>query len=120
MRTLKEGAGLADFFFLDELDYDADLLLERGMTRETAAKALAAGRERLEVLPTFDASSLEGILRPLAAELALKTGEFFGLLRVATTGRTAAPPLFETMAVLGRERCLRRIDAALERLLHKS
>jgi len=120
MRTLKEGAELADFFFLDELDYDADLLLERGMTRETAAKALAAGRERLEVLPTFDASSLEGILRPLAAELGLKTGQFFGLLRVATTGRTAAPPLFETMAVLGRERCLRRIDAALERLLHKS
>ncbi len=120
MRTLKEGAELADLFFIDELDYDADLLLERGMTRETAAKALVAGRERLEASPTFDASSLEGILRPLAAELGLKTGEFFGLLRVATTGRTAAPPLFETMAVLGKERCLKRIEAALERLLHKS
>ncbi|MGB2854870.1 MAG: hypothetical protein WBC55_10525, partial [Dehalococcoidia bacterium] len=40
----------------------------------------------------------------------------FGLLRVAVTGRTAAPPLFETMAVLGSERCLKRIDAALARL----
>ncbi|MFQ5925497.1 MAG: glutamate--tRNA ligase [Dehalococcoidia bacterium] len=120
MRTLKEGAELADFFFIDELDYDPDLLLERGMTRETATKALGAGGERLEASPTFDASSLEGILRPLAAELGLKTGEFFGLLRVAVTGRSAAPPLFETMAVLGRERCLKRIEAALERLTGKS
>ena len=73
-------------------------------------------KERLADLP-FEASSLEGVLRPLAAELELKTGELFGLLRVATTGRTAAPPLFETMAVLGRERCLARIEAALEKLI---
>ena len=112
MRTLGEASGLADFFFVDDLDYDGALLLERGLTRETAVKALEAGKERLEVSP-FDAASLEGALRPLAAELGLKTGQLFGLLRVAVTGRTAAPPLFETMAVLGKERCLRRIDAAL-------
>ena len=53
------------------------------------------------------------MLRPLAVELELKTGQLFGTLRVATTGRTAAPPLFQTMAVLGKERCLRRIEAAL-------
>ncbi len=63
-----------------------------------------------------DASSLEAVLRTLAAELGLKTGELFGLLRVAVTGRTAAPPLFQTMAVLGRERCLRRIESALSKL----
>jgi len=56
------------------------------------------------------------LLRPLAQELSLKTGEFFGLLRVATTGRTAAPPLFQTMAVLGKERCLKRIEASMRRL----
>jgi len=38
---------------------------------------------------------------------------------VATTGRTAAPPLFETMAVLGRDRCLKRIEAAMEMLTDK-
>jgi glutamyl-tRNA synthetase len=46
----------------------------------------------------------------------LKTGQLFGVLRVAVTGRTAAPPLFETMAVLGRDRCMRRIAAALKML----
>ncbi len=118
MRTLKEGAELAQFFFVEELDYEPALLLERGMTRERALKALKTARERLEDCP-FEAPSLEGVLRPLAAELGLKTGEFFGLLRVATTGHTAAPPLFQTMAVLGRERCRERIEAALERLTDK-
>jgi len=116
MRTLVEGIDLAQFFFVEELDYKPTTLLERGLTRERALKALKTAKERLADLP-FEASSLEGVLRPLAAELELKTGELFGLLRVATTGRTAAPPLFETMAVLGRERCLTRIEAALEKLI---
>jgi len=49
-------------------------------------------------------------------ELGLKTGQLFGALRVVVTGRTVAPPLFQTMAVLGKERCLQRIEAALENL----
>ena len=52
----------------------------------------------------------------LAAELDLKTGVFFGLLRVAITGRTAAPPLFQTMEVLGKEKCLKRLKVALDKL----
>ena len=115
MRTLKEGVEFADFFFVDELGYDSGLLLGKGLAREVAVAALEAARGRLEAVP-FDASSLEGVLRPLAAELGLKTGEFFGLLRVAITGRTAAPPLFQTMTVLGEERCLKRIQEARQRL----
>ncbi len=86
------------------------------MNRESATHALGAARQRLGEVEVFDAESLEGLLRPLAAELGLKTGQLFGTLRVATTGRTAAPPLFQTMAVLGKERCLRRIEAVLDRL----
>jgi glutamyl-tRNA synthetase len=56
---------------------------------------------------------LEETLRRLADELGIKAGELLNLLRVATTGRDAAPPLFETMEVLGKERCLNRIKAAL-------
>jgi glutamyl-tRNA synthetase len=119
MRTFAASSQLAEFFFIDELDYDTTLLLEKGMDRERAVVALKMSKERLEAC-SFDASSLEGVLRPLAAELGLKTGELFGLLRVAVTGRTAAPPLFQTMAVLGRERCLKRIERALERLARKS
>ena len=71
---------------------------------------------RISDLQTWDHETLEGAIRPLAEELALKTGELFGLVRVAVTGRKAAPPLFETMAVLGRERTLERLESALKRL----
>ncbi len=113
--TLGEAAEYADFFFVQELDYDP-ALLTADVTAEAALESFQAADKRLQRLDSFDASSLEGLLRPLASELGLKTGEFFGLLRVATTGRTAAPPLFQTMAILGKERCLRRIEAALTKL----
>jgi glutamyl-tRNA synthetase len=113
--TLGEAAEYTEFFFVEELDYDP-ALLSADITDEAALEALTAASKGLQDLDSFDASSLEGVLRPLAADLGLKTGKFFGLLRVATTGRTAAPPLFQTMAVLGRERCLKRIEAALNRL----
>jgi len=115
-RTLVEVTDLAQFFFVEELDYDASLLIGKNMTRESATKALEEGQQKLKQLEKFDAESLETMLRPLAVELGLKTGQLFGTLRVATTGRTAAPPLFQTMAVLGKERCLRRIEAAIAKL----
>ncbi|MBA7665438.1 Glutamate--tRNA ligase [subsurface metagenome] len=115
-RTLTEVAELAQFFFVDELDYAPNLLIGKDMSWESTAQALEVAQQRLGRLKVFDAESLEAVLRPLAVELGLKTGQLFGALRVATTGRTAAPPLFQTMAVLGRERCLKRIEAALDRL----
>ena len=71
---------------------------------------------RSRISAEWNTDSLESILRSLAAELNLKTGVFFGLLRVATTGRTAAPPLFQTMEVLGKELCLKRLTIGLDRL----
>jgi glutamyl-tRNA synthetase len=115
-RTLAEVAELAQFFFIDELDYAPSLLIGKGMSQQSATQALETAKQRLERLEVFDAESLEAVLRPLAEELGLKTGQFFGVLRVAVTGRTAAPPLFQTMSALGKERCLRRIEAALDRL----
>jgi glutamyl-tRNA synthetase len=64
----------------------------------------------------FEHDVLESTLRPLADELGIKTGMLFGVIRIAVTGRAAAPPLFQTMAVLGRGRCMRRIDSAIARL----
>ena len=115
-KTLAEVSELAQFFFVTKLDYESSLLIGKNMTRESATKALEAGQQKLSQLKTFDEESLETVLRPLAEELGLKTGQFFGTLRIAITGRTAAPPLFQTMAVLGKEQCLRRIEAALEKL----
>ena len=115
-KTLADVPQLACFFFLDELQYDTGLLLSRELDAKSAANAITIALQKLEGVITWDATTLEGILRPLAAELNLGTGKFFGLLRVAVTGCTAAPPLFQTMAVLGKEKCLKRFDTALQRL----
>ena len=116
VKRLDEVAGLTGFFFVDELDYEPELLTGKGMSKESALRALETSLLRLKKLTSFDNESLETLLRPLAEELGLKTGQLFGTLRVAATGRTAAPPLFQTMAVLGKERCLQRLEVALAKL----
>jgi glutamyl-tRNA synthetase len=116
INTLAEAATYADFFFLEELEYDASLLIGKKMTTETTRQALQAAQEKLSSLEHFNHDALEGALRPLAEELGLKAGQLFSPLRIAVTGQSAAPPLFETMMVLGRERCLTRIRVALGKL----
>jgi len=115
-KTLAEVPQLSSFFFLDELQYDTGLLLSGELGAKSATKAITITLQQLERIGTWDATTLEGILRPLAAELNLGTGKLFGLVRVAVTGRNAAPPLFQTMAVLGKEKCLKRLNTALQGL----
>jgi glutamyl-tRNA synthetase len=115
-KTLAEVSQLADFFFLDEPRYDAGLFLKGKLDAKSATGAITIASQKLEQAATWDAGTLEGILRSLAIELNMPTGELFGLLRVAVTGRTAAPPLFQTMAVLGKEKCLKRFKMTLRLL----
>ena len=116
LKTLADGPELVSFFFQEELVYDSSLLVQKGMDDAATRHALETAHRRLEGASAWDAGTLEGILRPLAEELELKTGQLFGALRVAVTGRTASPPLFETMEVVGRAWCLARILAATPRL----
>jgi glutamyl-tRNA synthetase len=115
-KTLADVPRLTRFFFELQLDLDLQTLIVKGMDVQSTRKALEVVKERLEKLEPFDANSLEALLRPLATELGLKTGQLFGTLRVTATGENVAPPLFDTMAVLGRERCLKRIEAAWQKL----
>ncbi len=119
IKLLTEAEEMAGFFFEEgELGYDTETLLGKKFADErgAASNALETVLLRIRNLQPWDHETLEGAIRPLAEELALKTGELFGLIRVAVTGRTAAPPLFETMAVLGRERTLERVESAIGRL----
>ena len=109
LKTLAEAPQLMDFFFLEELGYPADTLIQPGLDRKSTTNALDATLQRVSDLEVWSAEQLEGELRPLAEKLEIKTGQLFGAIRVAVTGRKAAPPLFETMEVLGRERCLPRL-----------
>jgi glutamyl-tRNA synthetase len=115
-RTLAELPELVEFFFVDRLEYETEMLVGKKMIPELTIMALEESQKCLQDIPSFDEESLENMLRPLAVELELKTGQLFGALRNAVTGRTATPPLFQTMAVLGRQCCLDRIHIALEKL----
>jgi glutamyl-tRNA synthetase len=116
INTLKDAAAYTDFFFIDKLEYEAAMLIGKKMTAETALTALKGAEEKLSSLESFNRDVLEDTLRHLADDLGIKAGQLFNVLRVATTARDAAPPLFETMAVLGKERCLKRIRVAISKL----
>jgi glutamyl-tRNA synthetase len=116
LKTLAEAAGFIDFFFLDDMSWDPQMLTGKALSPEQARQALGAALARLNDQPEWGHDALEALLRPMSEELGLKTGPFFGLLRAAVTGRTVSPPLFETMEVLGRDRGLARLRGALEAL----
>jgi glutamyl-tRNA synthetase len=112
IKLLRDAPSAADFFFLPQLaPYDpTELIPQKG----DAAMALRVLQHAQEVLAgtTFDHDSLDQALRQAAATLGLKAGQAFQPIRVAVCGRKNAPPLFATMAVLGRDVCLARIRQA--------
>ena len=114
LKTLDDAADISLIFFQSEISYDSKDLVQKGMNSESSLSALSAVLDRLGRCSTFDTETLEEILREMARDLALSGRQFLGLIRVAITGRIAAPPLFQTMEVLGYERCLERISKAIE------
>jgi glutamyl-tRNA synthetase len=118
IKRLDEVAPMVEGFFAEELPFAASELLGKKFAGNApgAAEALRQAKARLEALPSWDHDALEQAMRSLAEEREMKAGDLFMLLRVALTGRPVSPPLFESMEVLGRERCLRRLDGALAKL----
>jgi glutamyl-tRNA synthetase len=84
--------------------------------KDGASSALEASREALEDVAEFDPAAIETALAPLPERLDAKPGKVFQPIRVAITGSSVSPGIFESLAVLGREESLSRIDAALARL----
>jgi glutamyl-tRNA synthetase len=113
IRLLRDVGAVADFFFTEPRSYDpAELIPQKG-DATLAAQALRKAQEVLATAPAFDRATLEAALRAAAAELRLKTGQMFQPIRVAVCGRKNAPPLFETLEVLGRDTVLARLTFAL-------
>jgi glutamyl-tRNA synthetase len=119
IRTLRDVATTADIFFIDQLPpYDpAELVPKKG----DAAMASTVLHRAEAILSTaaFTHDELKAALEAGAEELKLKTGQMFQPIRVAVCGRKVAPPLFETLEVLGRETSLKRIGQAIQLLNHQ-
>ena len=115
IKLLTDVLTVADFFFRKELPaYDPALLVPQKGDAAMARKVLERAREVL-AKTEFAHDPLDQALRAAAQELGVKAGQMFTPIRVAVTGRTAAPPLFETLVVLGRDVTLARIGQALEK-----
>jgi glutamyl-tRNA synthetase len=112
LKLLTDAPEMLAYFFQKDLEYDPDRLVQRGMDREATLSALGRAESELKHLDSLEPEALEGRFRAVGEELELSPRQFFGALRVACTGRTATPPLFETMEVLGQERVLQRLKAA--------
>ena len=116
IKLLRDVLTTADFFFVGHLPpYDpAELVPQKG----DAAMALKVLQKAEAVLPSveFKHDPLDHALRAAAQELGLKAGQMFQPIRVAVCGRKNAPPLFETLEVLGKETTLGRIAQALQTL----
>jgi glutamyl-tRNA synthetase len=109
---------LVGFLFTDAIELDAALLVPRRWERGAARAGLAAASRAIDAGGPggFTAEALEATLRRVAEANGWRTGDLFMAIRVALTGRTATPPLFESMAALGRERTLKRLDRAARAL----
>jgi glutamyl-tRNA synthetase len=112
--TLSAVGAMADFLFVDSLTVEPDLLIPKRWDAATTAAALTAARQVIAGVGdvSFEADELEGPLRALAEEHGWKPGDLFMAIRVAVTGRTATPPLFDTLVALGKARTLERLDRA--------
>jgi glutamyl-tRNA synthetase len=116
IKLLSDVATAADFFFVDELPpYDSAELIPQKGDRSMALAVLEKAQQVLANVE-FKHDALDQALRAAALELKIKPGQMFQPIRVAVCGRKNAPPLFETLEVLGPETSLQRIGAAHEQL----
>ncbi len=116
LKRLDEAPDLLSFFFQGLPSPTVGDLVPKGVSPDQATSALTAVINRLEGGASWKEDALEEALRPMAEELGLKTGQLFGAVRAAVTGRTVSPPLFATMVALGREHCMAALRNAIDTL----
>jgi glutamyl-tRNA synthetase len=100
----------------EQLDYDEAAFEKRIRKPADAAGLLARFRERLATASAFDAPSLERLLEEFIQSEGISIGQIIHALRVAVTGKAVGFGLFDSLAILGRQRCLARIDRALKHI----
>lgn len=111
-RTLKEMAEMMRFYFTEDFTYD-----EKGSKKFLKPEIIPVLEElinKLELLPQFDEKNLETLFRNLAEEHGLKLKQIAQPVRLALTGRTVSPGLFEIMDILGKETVLKRLKRVVE------
>jgi glutamyl-tRNA synthetase len=117
MKTLKDAKDQVAFLFTDDLEYDAAVLIPKKKDRASTLQALARAAAVLGTVTPFTHDPIKLALEGLAEEIGWSRSEVNGAaIRVAVTGRTVGPPLYESLELLGKARALERIERAREKL----
>ena len=116
IRTLDEAVEMAGFMFRGTVSPSPADLIGQGMTAAASQSAVRRAHAVIMLRDQLEVESLEAELRGLAAELGLKVGQLFTILRLAVTGQRVSPPLIETMVLLGKERVLEQLARAADLL----
>jgi glutamyl-tRNA synthetase len=116
LKRLTDAPGWCDLFFKDMPIPPASALIGKKMDAASSLAALRRVIATLENVPEWTEDVMEPPMRALTEELGLKTGQLFGIVRMAVTGKEIAPPLFGTMVVLGRDKVMERLRAAESQL----
>ena len=115
IKRLDESADITEYFFRANETFNTDDLVQKGMDRDSTLAALKAALDDLSGADNFQHEKLEEMLTATGEKQELSRRQFFGVLRVAATGRAVSPPLFEMMEVMGKDRTVSRVNNAVER-----
>ena len=113
LNNLTEFPGWADFFFLKEIAIDPEA--EKKHLSQDLSKEFSAFIKRLDSLKEFDIAAIEAEFRGLVAELGIEAKTLIHPIRVALTGKTIGPGLFEVIHYLGRERTKQRLSKFIKK-----
>jgi glutamyl-tRNA synthetase len=112
--TLDDCLPFAAWFFRETVEPNPADLVAKGLTAAQSADVARKALEILSGLPEITPATAEPPLRALVEQLGLGPNQVFGILRVAVTGQTVSPPLFESMEIVGKEKVLERVRRAIE------
>jgi glutamyl-tRNA synthetase len=115
-RTVNDIVRQAEPYLRATIEYDPEAVAKQWKDRPAAATLLRATREALGTVTSWTTEALDPALRALAETRGISAGKIFQPLRVALTGLTVSPGIFDVLVLLGRNTSLSRIDAAIQAL----
>ena len=114
--TLDDCLAFARFFFEEHVEPNPEDLVAKGLDAKQSAEIAKKTYEILASLPELSHQTAEPPMRAYVESSGLNINQVFGLLRVAVTGQKVSPPLFESMEIIGKAKCLERVQMAIELL----